>query len=435
MKLMGMRCECRCWRATAVAALVFLAAFPAHGAKGKDQTPEPPKPSVRIPVGPLGFLAPNAHYLQMRLAWSTLDFIDDNHLLFTFHVNQLLHRSPDDAGHGSGQVVRADVLDIASGKLMRTAAWRMYDRGPYLWGLRGGQFLVRRANALYLTDSSLNLRPYLVFQTELEGVEVSPERTMLMLELKKVLPAAAGGDERKAPSLLGPGEAEAQQQEQRTRTEMVLLRPGEHRALGRAEFRTIRAVPLLEDGVVNMLNGDNPKQWVLDEETIQRTVKKLGKVVSDCAPRAQVLSRDVVLTIGCPVDGSNGNTVAAFKVGGGALWQDKWSSRYIWPTFAYAQNGSRFAYESMQANREIGAMDSFGETDIVGQPVGVFDTDTGKLVLVTYADPIMSEGQNYALSADGRRFAVLRNGAIEVFNLPPVGKEAGKQVSKSAGKR
>ena len=432
MKLMGVRCECRRWRMAAVAALVLWAALPALGAKEREKTPEPPKPAARIPVGALGFLPPNPHYLQMRLAWSTLDFIDDDHLLFTFHVNQLLHRSPDDAGHGSGQMIHAVVLDIASGKVVRTADWRMYDRGPYLWGLRGGQFLVRRANALYLTDSSLNLRPYLMFPTDLEGVEVSPERTMLLLELKKVLPAAKGEVTRRAPSLLGPGEAEAQQQEQRTRTEMVLLRPGEHRALGRAEFQTMRAVPLLEDGVVNMLNGDNPKQWVLEEETIERTVKKLGKVVSDCAPEAQALSRDVVLTIGCPLNGSNGNTVAALKVGGGVLWQDKWSSRYIWPTFAYAQNGSRFAYESMQANREIGAMDSFGETDIVGQPVGVFDTDTGKLVLVTYADPIMSEGQNYALSADGRRFAVLRNGAIEVFDLPPVGEQ---QASASAGHR
>ena len=423
MKLMGVRCEGRCWRVAAIAALALWMALPASGAKEKEQMPEPPKPVARIAVGPLGFLAPNAHYLQMRLAWSTLDFIDDNHLLFTFHVNQLLHRSPDDAGQGSGQMIRADVLDIASGKVVRTADWRMYDRGPYLWGLRDGKFLVRRANALYLTDSSLDLRPYLMFQTELQGVEVSPARTMLLLELKKVLPKAAGGGERKAPSLLGPGEADAQQQEQQTRTEMVLLRPGERTALGRAEFRTMRAVPLLEDGVVSMLNGDNPKQWVLEEQTIERTVKKLGKVVSDCAPEAQALSGDVVLTIGCPANGSDGNTVVALKVGGGVLWQDKWSSRYIWPTFAYAQNGSRFAYESMQANREIGAMDSFGEADIVGQPVGVFDTDTGKLVFVTNADPVMSEGQNYALSANGQRFAVLRNGAIEVFDLPAGSKQ------------
>ena len=50
--------------------------------------------------------------------------------------------------------------------------------------------------------------------------------------------------------------------------------------------------------------------------------------------------------------------------------------------------------------------------------VGVFDTTTGKLVLVRNAHPMVSAGQNFALSANGRRFAILRNQAIEIYNLP-----------------
>jgi hypothetical protein len=40
--------------------------------------------------------------------------------------------------------------------------------------------------------------------------------------------------------------------------------------------------------------------------------------------------------------------------------------------------------------------------------------------MVKKATPILSAGHNYALSADGRRFAILREGAIEVYDLPPV---------------
>ena len=71
-------------------------------------------------------------------------------------------------------------------------------------------------------------------------------------------------------------------------------------------------------------------------------------------------------------------------------------------------------------NRDIGTMDAFGEDDVVGQPVGVFNTKTGAMVLVKDASPVLSAGQNFTLSADGRRFAILRNGAIEVYDLPPV---------------
>lgn len=434
IKLMGGRSECRGWRASAAVAAVLLAACAAHAARDKKKKAEPPTlaPAARIAVAPLGFLAPNPTYLQLRLAWLSLNFIDDDHLLFTFHVNQLLKRTPGDMHSEDDQLIRADVLDIASGKLERTAEWRMYDRGRYIWGLSGGKFLVRRLNDLYLTDSSLELEPYLTFDSDLQGVEISPGRGLMMLEVKKVIPAAETAEadgSQQVPTLLGGGGTKPVEQ---TRTEMVLLRPGERKALGRAEFRIPRAIPLLEDGIVSMMNGNNPKQWVLQEQTIQKKVETVGQMESDCAPQAQALSSDVVLAMGCPLNGSNGNLVVALKVGGRMLWAEHWDSRYIWPTLSYAQNGSRFAYETLATNREIGEMDSFGEADILAQPVGVFDTETGKLVLVKDADPILSAGQNFALSADGRRFAILRGGAIEVFDLPAVEKQ---QASESASRR
>jgi hypothetical protein len=56
---------------------------------------------------------------------------------------------------------------------------------------------------------------------------------------------------------------------------------------------------------------------------------------------------------------------------------------------------------------------------MTAQPIGVFDVADGALRMVSAADPILSAGQNYALSADGERFAVLRDAAIEVYKLPP----------------
>lgn len=408
-------------RLSATSAALLVALCAACPASAKDKNPPPPvlAPAARIAVAPLGFLPPNPSYLQLRLAWSSLNFIDNDHLLFTFHVNELLRRSPDDQRSDNDQMIRAVVLNIATGKAERTAEWRMYDRGRYLWGLRNGQFLVRRRNALYLTDSTLALRPYLMFDTDLQGVQVSPERTMLLLEIKKVsqVPQAEADGSRQVPTLLGGGGARPIQ---KVSTEMLLLQPQEHKVLAKAELRTPKPVPLMEDGVVGTMNGDNPRQWILQEQTIQNKMENFGTVMSDCTPQVQVLSRTVVLALGCSSSDQYSNVVAALKLGGKLLWQSKWSSRYIWPSFDYAENGSRFAYESLQANRDIGEMDSFGEADIVAQPVGVFDTDTGKLVLVEDADPIMSEGQNFALSADGRRFAIVRGGAIEVYNLPPV---------------
>jgi hypothetical protein len=429
MNLMGKWGDCRRWKvlptqarrrlvwATTAMLLTTCAAQASRDKEKKALTAPAMTPVARIAVAPLGFLPPSPAYLQMRLAWSSLNFIDKDHLLFTFHENRLLHRTPDDTRDDADQMIRADVLDIASGKMQKTAEWRMHDRGRYIWGLRDGQFLVREKNTLYLTNSSLILKPYLGFDTDLQGVEVSPGRTLLMLEIKRVIPATEGNGAGLAPTLLDGGGTKPIE---KTRTEMVLLHPGDRNVLAKAMMRIPKSVPLMEDGVVETLSGDNQKQWVLQKQTVNKVAVKMGRVVSDCAPQVQALSSDVILAVGCPPNGANGNTVTAMKGRGDVLWQDRWGSRYIWPVFEYAENGSRFAYESLEANRDIGEMDSFGDADIVAQPVGVFDTDTGKLVLVENADPILSEGQNFALSADGRRFAILRNGAIEVYGLPPV---------------
>jgi len=439
MLLMGRRDERRRWRAAAVSAVV-LWAFAAHAAKSNEKkTPAEvaPVPAARIAVAPLGFLPPSPAYLHLRLSWASLNFIDKNHLLFTFHVNQLLQRSPEDMAGGNDQMIRADVLDIATGKVLQTAEWRMFDRGRYIWGLRDGKFVVRRRNALYLMDSSLDLKPYLMFNSELQGLEISPERTLMMLEVKKVLSVAEGDREKNAPSLLERGERPTGLL---TRTEMVLLHPGERTVLARAELRLPQALPLMDDGILESIEGSSSKQWLIEKEGPGKKLEKEGNVLSACAPQLQPLSGDVALAETCPLNGENGSTVVAMKMGGEVLWWDKWQSRYIWPTFEYSEDGSRFAYESMQADRDIGTMDEFGEADIVAQPVGVFDTDTGRLVLVEDATPILSEGQNFALSADGREFAILRGGAIEVYDLPavekqPAGKSASERVSKSAGHR
>ncbi|MGH9587206.1 MAG: hypothetical protein ACRD3F_09665 [Acidobacteriaceae bacterium] len=377
-------------------------------------------PAAKIWVGPLGFVAPSPAYLSLKLSFNSLDFIDNEHLLFTFHVNALLKRIPGDPPDDNDQIIRAVVLDIKTGKVLQQADWRMHDRGRYLWALQDGTFLVRERNTLFLTDRSLQLRPYLTFDTDLEGVEVSPGRGLLMLEMKKYLPAnkdEAEGDASKSapPSLLGK-----RSQAGRVRTQMVLLRPGERTALASAEFLNPAFVPLLKDGLLDYDEGKKPNDWVISRDMLDKTKAVVGTVRSTCAPRLVTLSDDVALSQNCPGRGGSGTPVTALSLKGKVLWSGLWDSKYIWGQFESSEDGSRFAYESLEMNRPMGSMEAFGESDVVAQPVGVFDTRTGNLVFVKDASPILSAGQNFALSADGRRFAILRNGAIEVYDLPPV---------------
>jgi hypothetical protein len=417
MVLMGLIGKRRIWMlAPVVVALlpIAMAAQTTAAAPGAE-----PSPASRIAVGSLGYVAPSPAYLSLKLSFNSLDFIDSNRLLFTFHLNELLRRIPGDPLDDNDQMIRAMVLDAKSGKVLRQADWRMHDRGRYLWALRDGKFLVRQRNSLFLTDSSLELRPYLTFDTDLQGVEVSPKRGLLMLEVKKlVAPSKSGaegdGESQLPPSLVAPGGV------RRFRTQMLLVRPGGRDVLGRSEFLTPAYVPMLENGILDIDEGKKPNDWIIKKELLDKTTAEVGVVKSSCAPQLVTLSDNVVVSQNCPDRGGSGTEVSALSLKGTVLWQELWAAKYIWGQFGSSEDGSRFAYESLEMNRPIGSMDAFGETDVTAQPVGVFDTETGALVLVKDASPILSAGQNFALSADGRRFAILRNGAIEVYDLPPV---------------
>ena len=56
-------------------------------------------------------------------------------------------------------------------------------------------------------------------------------------------------------------------------------------------------------------------------------------------------------------------------------------------------------------------------------------------MLVRDASPVLTAGQNVALSPDGKRFAIVRNGAVEVYDLPPVSLPAPKKPAEMVAKK
>lgn len=402
-------------------AMLILAGTMLASAGDSKHKPDPgPSPNMVIQVGPLGFVPPSRAYLSYRYSSATLDFIDNDHLLFTFRDAGLMHRIPDDPPEDEDQMIHAVVLDIQTGKPVEQTEWRMHDRQRYLWALDDGQFLVRQRNALYLTDRHLELRPYLEFNNPLRAVEVAPDRKLMVVEVQIALPPDPDPpNEASLGPLLGLPPV------RRKMISVMVLHPGEKEILAQSQSRTSVDLPLVEDGFLNLLEGKDPTQWVIQRQTFHSDPKILApriltQVKSSCAPVLLTVSKEVTLAIGCPPKGGDDHMVSAISLSGQLLWQDRWKKRYIWPTFDYAKDGSRFAFGSLEINRDIGFMDAFGEDDVTAQMVGVFDTRSGKLELAKDASPVLSAGHNYALSADGRRFAILRGGAIELYDLPPV---------------
>ena len=84
----------------------------------------PEKPSVppefTIPVGPLGYSAPGAIFLFHRQSLVSLDFLDENRMLFTFRAPGLMRREGEGDANDKAREIRAVVVTLPDERSRRT---------------------------------------------------------------------------------------------------------------------------------------------------------------------------------------------------------------------------------------------------------------------------------------------------------------------------
>ncbi len=387
----------------------LLGLFPVASPAAKHKDVDLPVPSVRIGIEPLGYHPLSSFYLVSRSSTSSLDFIDGDHLLLTFRVTGLIKRLPDCPPDDTDQVIRAVVLHLPDGKVEHSAEWRMHDRGRYLWALRDGRFLVRQRDALLTTDSSLELHPYIEASTPIRLVELSPDARLLLVETN--VEEHNNAEHRKAieDSLFGPGMAPEDVQ-------LTILRVEDRSVVAHARALNPTDLPMIESGYLEALAGKKD-HWLVRYQPFHGNPSVVADVASSCRPTESPLTAKAAFVSTC-VNGGD-HLVQTTTVDGKKLWTYRWDSHYIWPTIAASEDGSRVAFSTLRVSHPVSAFDPVDETDFQEQRVEVLDVDTGKLQLTQFATPILSAGQNYALSPDGHRFALVREGAIELYDLPP----------------
>jgi len=393
-------------------AVVFLAGFTALTAWGsKHEKVEGPAPAVRIVTAPLGYYPLSSFYLMGRTSSVSLDFIDNDHLLFTFRVPGLLKRMQECKSDDEDQVIRAMVLHLPDGAVERSMDWRMHDRARYLWALRNGKFLVRQRDMLLTTDAKLELQPYLQSPTPIRLVKLSPGGQLLLVEsdLEKHSEEEHRRLEQEAElnGLSSPRED----------VQMSILRLADGVTVGHARALNPTDVPLIESGFLEALSGKGD-HWMLRYRPFKGEPSNVADLASSCHPNENPVNDKTVFVSLCP-NGSSNHIFEAISLDGKTLWSYKWDSHFIWPTMAAADNGQRVAFSTLRVARPLSSIDPFDESELQGQRIEVLDVESGRLDLTEFATPMLSGGQNYTLSPDGNRFAVLRENAIEIYDLPP----------------
>jgi hypothetical protein len=397
-------------RGVCLLALLLCAETALRGAKERESGPHP---AMRIPTEPLGYRVQGKLYLLARFTSSSLDFLDDTHLLFTFRRPRLLKR--EEGSGGLEQVVQADVIQIPEGKVVAEDQWLLRDRGRYLWDIGDHRALLRIGSSLYQLGSDLRLEQVYKSPTPLRMVEASPDGKLLLLESERerhtpeehrrlVLHAQlVGGD---------PPEEDI---------EIRMARMDQKKLLMGARADRAGDLPATAAGYFTQQKV-NDSRWNVYFHPFERPRPNSGDLVagvdSSCDPSQKVLSEQTVLILTCPPKRGD-RFVAAYSLDGHKLWDGRWQSNFTWPAFRVAEGGATVAISWLAVNRSVTPTEGIDDEEVQSQVLTVLDARTGALRMGMVVSPIVSAGGNFALSADGNRLAVVNRGAIEIYDLPP----------------
>ena len=408
----------------AVTTCVLFPVLLGAGSHKKAAPSEPPpvratvQPAFTIPIETFGFSAPAPFYLGTRNSLVSLDFLDEDRLLFTFRVPGLIHREHHEpAGADAERRVRALVLALPAGNVQAETVWSLHDRRRYLWRIDGGQYLVRDREDLKIGDGSLQLKPFLHFPGPVLWVEMDPNRKLVVTGSSE--PPTSASREGEVPSPAN-GAAPLVSDEPNAGgagPDLVLriLRRESGKVMLVSHIKSAVHLPLNADGFLETMRG-NGKSWGVNLTHFEGGSTAVGTVDSVCSPMLDFVNSREFLATTCEANGDP--RVIAMTTGGQRLWQSPGSNSSVWPILVTGADGSRIARETLTISHGVNAFAPLGTDDIKGQDVQVFDAATGKLALRAQASPAFDAGGNVAISPSGRRVAIIMAEGIQVFELP-----------------
>ncbi|MGA3046746.1 MAG: hypothetical protein ABSD67_08995 [Terracidiphilus sp.] len=396
-----------------------------------DRFPDKPSipPAFTVSAEPLGFSPPGSIYLGERWSFVSLDFLDEDRLLFTFRVPGLIRRGNGE--RGDVRQIRALVLALPQGTVEAEAVWQVHDRARYLWMLKDGHFLLRDQDGLQMGDASLHMKPFLHFPGPVLSLELDPKQQYLVTNSREPAQAAP-----KAGDVAGaadhPSDKDALQGTSTTssmngfeeaqapagRSDMVLriLRRDSGQVMLVSRVANAVHLPLNSDGYLEGLRG-NGERWMLNLDYFSGGSRLLGHVDSSCMPAYDFVSEREILVTAC--ESSGAHRLMAMDTEGRHLWDVLSMGQGVWPLLISSPDGLRLVRETLAVKHSVDSFSPIETEDVKGQLVRVFDAATGKVTLAAPAVPALDGGGNVAISPSGRRVAVLNAGNIEVFELPP----------------
>jgi hypothetical protein len=410
------------------------------------------EPVARIPLGPMGYQTMVPEFLLAGSSMLRVDFVDADHLLITFGVRQLMERLPGDPVDDDDRTVGTALVELPTGKVLAKTQWRLHDRGQYLWALGHGRFLLRVRDRLSViapmaaggAKDAFRETPLLRIERHIVGVLVSANEDLLTVETTKLTSGEAGEAGVEAgpsgdlvihdPAQTDP--APVQLNFYRLRSTGAGAEGLVVTSAGAIRARTAIELPMTTAGFLDVIEGGKDR-WLFNFDAHTGRVNELAEFDTTCAPHPTFVGHGEFVAFGCrgSVDKQE---LAGFNLKGEEMWQQSFSDLHVSPAFSFAPAAGRFALGRVVVMAAVDESAPLPEGGVSAEEVRVVQSYDGRVLFKIDCTPVERAGENFALSADGMRLAVVREtvvhhvatkdydeytereAAVEVYALPPL---------------
>jgi hypothetical protein len=366
---------------------------------------------MRIPLSSMGYQGIVPEFLLAGSSMLTVNFVDNDHLLITFGVRRLMKREIDPPPDDDDRVVGAFLVELPTGRVLARTEWRLHDRSQYLWSLGHGRFLLRVRDRLSVlapmqpgnTDDPFHEAELLRVERHIVAVLVSCNGDLLTVETTKRATAPDEVAEINFGDPAGKDPAPVQMNFYRLNDG-----GGDLVATPAGVIRTQSAIslPITRSGFLDVIEGGKGR-WLFNFDEHAGKVDELAEYDTNCFPHPMFIGHTEFIAFGCR-GGEGKQDVVGFNLKGDEMWQLSFFDNYISPTFAFAPEGGRFAIGRTIVSGDVDPNFPLPASVVTAQDVRVYQSYNGRQLFHIDCSPVERAGQNFDLSADGMRLAVVR---------------------------
>jgi hypothetical protein len=289
--------------------------------------------------------------------------------------------------------------------VLRLVEWLIPDHKQYLWQAGAGRVVVHVGDELRVYGTGLQLEHRILVGGALRFLAIAPDGRSL---------AFGAVRERHSPELHKLVESETRAEPEEDVEVKVLDANYE---IQRTMMRSSRAMaPLLIDGGEILLRQQDEIHWAVVNHLWAEEEKTLLRAASVCKPKANVLTEDLILVVGCMESGAKWHV--ALRTDGRQILRRTSTANELAQHANADAAGDTFAIAAPRMASGIASGIYFRPVDLAGESLSVYNARDGKLRFSTFVKAPAPSHQEFALSPNGDQLAVIEGAHVSLITLP-----------------